>query len=92
MTNDDRKILRRAIHCYGRDAQLKVLLEEMAELQQVICKTWRGDIDHAHIAEEIADVEIMLEQTRMIFDIDSLVQEYQRAKLDRLERRLEGGE
>lgn len=55
-------IMLRAIIAWGEDSQMKMLLEEMSELQKEICKSWRGADNVDHIAEEIADVEIMLDQ------------------------------
>lgn len=58
MINDERlKII--ADH-YGIDSQLNILQEELSELIQAVSKYRRGD--PSHIFEEIADVEIMLEQ------------------------------
>lgn len=58
---------------YGYDAQSRQLIEEMAELTQAINKAWRyGDdfdnllIRKRNIAEEIADVTIMLEQMKYL--------------------------
>ena len=65
-----------------------MLLEEMAELQKEICKAWRGKDNTAEIAEEVADVEIMLEQIKLIFGIDAAVGVYRDAKLERLRLRL----
>lgn len=60
--------------------QLNVCVEELAELQQVICKAIRmnghgksvrktGAEIRAGIIEEMADVRIMLEQVRLIMNI-----------------------
>ena len=82
------EIMRQAIRTYGAQAQEMVLLEEMSELQKEICKYWRGRDNLAEIAEEIADVEIMLEQMKMIFQCADTVSLYRIQKLKRLERRL----
>ena len=82
------EILKLAIYTYGAQAQEMVLLEEMSELQKEICKHWRGRDNTRAIAEEIADVEIMLEQMKMIFQCDDAVKLYRIQKLKRLERRL----
>lgn len=58
-----------ALATFGAEAQLIVALEEMSELQKEICKALRGQVHPAHIAEEIADATIMLEQVRRIFCI-----------------------
>lgn len=44
-----------------------------------------------NIFEEIADVEIMLEQCKIMFQCDKEVNKWQQKKIERLERRLEGG-
>ncbi len=82
------EILRRAIETYGALSQEMVLLEEMSELQKEVCKHWRGQDNRNQIAEEIADVEIMLEQVKMIFSCGDAVSLYRIQKLKRLERRL----
>ena len=88
MPMNKKKILQTAIGTYGADAQEKMLLEEMSELQKEICKQWRGRENRSQIAEEIADVEIMLEQMKMIFQCADAVSLYRIQKLKRLERRL----
>lgn len=81
-------ILAEAIDSYGCEAQLKMLLEEMSELQKEICKMWRGKDNVEAIADECADLEIMLAQTKMIFGIEQMVKEHRRQKVARLEERL----
>jgi NTP pyrophosphatase (non-canonical NTP hydrolase) len=73
---------------YGTDAQLTVAIEELSELTKEICKSKRymGDIDH--LAEELADVEIMCEQLRFIYGFDEKVDRWKENKLKRLEERL----
>lgn len=82
------EILQQAISTYGAQTQEMMLLEEMSELQKEICKHWRGRDNTRAIAEEIADVEIMLEQMKMIFRCAYTVSLYRFQKLKRLERRL----
>lgn len=77
-----------AIEKYGKTAQLNMLIEEMSELTQAICKHLRGFDNHENIAEEIVDVEIMLNQARMIFDNYDLCEEYEGKKIQRLRQRL----
>lgn len=82
------EILSAAVATWGQDAQAKMLLEEMAELQKEICKAWRGKDNTVEIAEEVADVEVMLAQIKMIFGIDASVGVYRDAKIERLRQRL----
>ena len=83
------KIYKQAIGTYGEDAQMKMCIEEMAELTQAICKSFRGKEDLENIAEEIADVEIMLAQAKLIFKIDdNEIYQKKEEKIRRLEERL----
>lgn len=59
----DDRIKKIADH-YGIDSQLNILQEELSELIQAISKFRRGD--PSHILEEIADVEIMLDQVKYL--------------------------
>lgn len=83
-----REILQEAIDRYGTEAQLMMVLEEMSELQKEICKWFRGKRDRDAMADEVADVEIMLEQVRIIFQIDDVVDEHISQKISRLRDRL----
>lgn len=89
MMNEIIEIEKRAIEAYGKDAQLKMAIEEMAELTQAICKSFRGKDNLDNIIEEIADVEIMLAQLKLIYKLNKnevLVKKVE--KLRRLEERL----
>jgi len=68
---------------------MKMLLEEMSELQKEICKSWCGADNVDHIAEEIADVEIMLDQLKMMTGSVDMVKTIREKKLRRLEQRLD---
>lgn len=86
MTNTE--LYQLALDTYGAEAQTRMVMEEMAELQKELCKNSRGADNLASIAEEIVDVEIMLEQMMVLYDCESLVAGYKKYKLDRLEERL----
>jgi hypothetical protein len=60
----------------------------MAELQKEICKNIRGYDNRIEIAEEIADVKIILEQMELLFDIENSVRKFKEYKLIRLKERL----
>lgn len=72
-----------AIDRYGIDAQLRMVIEEMSELTKELCKFFRGQDNLDAIAEETADVAIMLEQLQMIFSMHD-VSEHMDAKVQRL--------
>lgn len=83
------RTLLRAIDMWGCDAQLKMVLEEMSELAKEICKFWRGKNNTESIADEVADVEIMLAQAKLIFGIEKTVEQHKVDKLERLKMRLD---
>lgn len=76
-----------ALNAFGERTQMIVALEELSECQKEICKMLRGEGNVDHLAEEIADAQIMLEQITMIFQTQSLVTNYREMKLLRLEER-----
>ena len=76
------EILSEAIKVFGQKAQEEVAIEEMAELIQAITHKHRGR-EH-NIAEEIADVEIMLEQLKIINNCASEVEYIKQQKINRL--------
>ena len=59
-TEDDDAVFRLALAIYGPRLQTLVAIEEMSELQKELVKHERGADNVPHIAEEIADVQIML--------------------------------
>lgn len=88
MQLDEFSIMGDAITVFGEDAQQDKLLEEMAELQKEILKHRLGEDNLVHISEEIADVEIMLEQMKLIFCCAGRVKAIRNSKLRRLEERV----
>lgn len=77
-----------AIKRYGRGSQCIVALEELSECQKEICKFLRGKGNLEHLAEEVADATIMLEQVRLMFDLDACVCQVMDEKVQRLSDRL----
>lgn len=88
----EKEIFEAAIATYGEKSQKLMLIEEMSELTKEICKDFRRQGNITAIAEEIADVEIMLEQAKMIYSADNefykLVDAARKYKVDRLKKRL----
>lgn len=78
-----------ALSTFGPNMQLIVALEEMSELQKEICKALRGNHNPLHLAEEVADATIMLEQLRQIFNINEEVCDMMDKKIARLAFRVE---
>lgn len=73
---------------YGKEKQLDMLIEECAELIQAISKYNRGKSFNC-VAEEIADVEIMIEQIKYLFLCGEDVAKIKEQKIDRQIKRIE---
>lgn len=96
MTSErEARILEAAVEHYGADRQEDVLIEEMSELMKALLKLRRAalacmdeeTLEHleGHVEEEMADVQIMLNQMVLIHgDFNS----YEITKLERLAERL----
>lgn len=89
------EVLQKAIDTYGNLAQEEMAIEEMSELTKAIVKRHRakdkGSYDNAmdNIAEEMADVIIMLTQLLMIYENRREVQQAVDEKVQRLAERLD---
>lgn len=82
------EICRAALEAFGERAQVTMAIEEMSELTKELCKRCRGRENVEAIAEEIADVEIMLQQLVILFDCKETVDKYRQYKLERLAGRI----
>lgn len=83
-----------AIGKWGSWPQVWMVIEEMSELTKAICKVRRKmDTDYTaavmDVAEEAADVTIMLEQLQIIFNIREEVEEIRDQKIERLKERMD---
>lgn len=94
MTTEERRaLLDRAITAYGAPAQMDMAVEEMAELTKALCKVKRVSCAAEakavleNVVEEMADVQIMLDQLRIIFGHSTA--EAEECKLERLKKRLD---
>ena len=84
----EQEVLKKALRKNGIDMQRAVAIEEMSELTKELCKSKRGLDRRLEIAEEIADVEIMLEQLKMYYVLHNEVQRIRVDKVARLLMRL----
>lgn len=84
----ENEILLSALTKWGAGMQTVMVFEEMAELQKELCKSLRGKNKRGYIAEEIADVRIMLDQMVILHDCAEDVNVWRKVKLGRLEKRL----
>lgn len=80
---------RKALEVYGLDAQIIKLSEECGELLSAVSKCRSGRDTADHVAEEMADVLVMMDQMQIAFGItEKTVFDYVEKKLERLEKRL----
>ena len=87
---DRKKVYQAALRKWGADLQTMMAVEEMSELTKEICKIKRGKMDLDALADEIADVTIMLEQLREIYGLNDVVCDHIDAKILRLQSRVGG--
>ena len=83
-----KKTYTNALVAYGEERQCIVEIEELSECAKELCKVLRGKENLEHLAEEIADATICLEQMRLFFSINDKVCEYMDEKVQRLDERL----
>ena len=79
-----RKILTGAIKLYGRGPQRDKAIEELSELIRALARCDDAD----NLAEEMADVRIMLDQLEIIFGNREAVRIWELRKLRRLDQRV----
>lgn len=85
-----KKVYEAALKKWSKEAQIIVAIEEMSELTKELCKNInRGESNIEKIQEELADVLIMVEQLKIIYDPHNVeVNSYKAQKLLRLAVRL----
>lgn len=81
-------VLKDAVAVFGEEMQINVAIEELSELIKELCKHKRGCGNEMHIAEEMADVKIILEELEIIFGNSKRVKSWYKDKVMRLERNI----
>lgn len=64
---NDRDIYKETLDKWGSESQIDLAIEEMAELMQKLIHFRRGRCDPFDVAEEIADVKLMVEEMAYLF-------------------------
>ncbi|AGX43978.1 hypothetical protein [Clostridium saccharobutylicum] len=83
-SKEEKEILQKAINTFGANQQIIKAMEELGELSTALARYFdKNKIDCNNIYEEIADVEIMCSQLRLIFD-NYVIDHYKEMKLNRL--------
>ena len=94
-----RDVYMKALSTYGIKNQLVMCMEECAELAKECSKLYRLFSDNEYpkkadilfLAEEMADVEVMLEQLKLFYNLDSNIEAFKKSKIHRLADRLDDG-
>jgi len=101
MVIDSENLYQRAIDVFGKEVQMDMCEEELAELILALKKFKRDKTLSKHksidnLLEEIADVEIMLRQLKILlprcyylFNVEMGIEENKTYKLERLKERLD---
>jgi len=84
----NRNLFLKAIATYSRDVQKIIAIEELAELQHALCKSFREN-NPLQVEEEIGDVIIMIEQLKIIYN-EASINNFIKKKMERLEKMLDG--
>lgn len=77
-----------AVYKWGKSSQLDMVIEECAELIDAIQKLRRNRVSREKLVEEGVDVELCLEQLKLMLDMPERWEEMRTLKLERLERLL----
>ena len=83
----DKKLYKKALYKWGQYAQMDIMVEECAELIKAFMKYRRypnNPVVADNVCEEMVDVEIMIEQWKLIFGKHDF-NHIKEAKLKRLE-------
>jgi len=88
-SEEDLKVMRKALNKWGIELQVNMVFEEVGELLQALSCYKRSKFSKSDLAEEIADVYLMLKQIEIAFCIEESVKEAKEIKLQRLKERLE---
>lgn len=84
---DNRPLYIKAIEKFGHQAQVIQFIEELNECAAALARCLNGKTGEIDAMEEIADVEIMVEQARLLFDSEEIEAQKQ-FKIERLKKYL----
>ena len=87
------ELYHRTLRVWGKEPQMLQVIEEMSELTKEILKNVNRKKDNVkELIEETADVEIMLGQLKVCYDIEKQVEAYKADKLKTIQQRLDDWE
>lgn len=62
------EVAKEAVEYFGHETQINIAIEECSELIQALCHIRRSKCSREHVMKEIADVYLILESLKHIFD------------------------
>ena len=89
MDNKLRIVGTRALEHYGEDEQMIQAHEELAELIVAISHKRRHRIKMSSVIKEVADVEIMIGQLKLLYNIENEVEDVRDRILDDLDLKMD---
>jgi len=82
-------LFQQCLDTWGPEIQIIMLIEELSELQKELCKWFRDPGNNREgIAEELADVALMMGQVRYQMKLTEVFDKYVKLKVERLRERL----
>ena len=84
MNEKDELLYSRAIKAFGIENQKRMFIEESAELVKELLKEFREIGNTNKIIEEIVDVQIVLDQLKLIYCSD--INLYKKVRLEKINR------
>ena len=87
---DLKKIYQENIDVFGAPTEIVKAVEEMSELTQLLCKALAGDLRFPQLADELADVRIMMDQVTIILEHEhpGFLKDVNQAMMDKLQRQV----
>lgn len=82
------ELCRAALQFFGNEHQIRKCMEELSELSVAVCHCYDGKDSVRHVAEEIADVENLIEQMKILFNCHDQVDRQRRFKLEALANKM----
>ena len=88
MTEHEKEICLAALQTWGPKVQKLIIFEEIAEFLKTYAKCIRTKGNYEELISEIADMEVILQQLKFMYDADEDVEKIVSDKLHKLEEKL----
>ena len=89
MKKKEKKLYKDSIEMFGLKPQIDMAIEEMGELIVAINHYRRDKINLSPVVEEMVDVDITLNQLKVIFDCEAEFEAIRIKKLERVQKKID---